>query len=104
MAQPIERKVLLTEVSVLERLVSSIHEYSIGKREQMLSTHPFRRFPLTVEPFPTFLTISTVLATTAGATIPCPKELGNGLVEGKVNKLKLIKRMMYGRAAFPLLR
>src|SRR5436309_14310031 len=28
----------------------------------------------------------------------------NGLVEGRVNKLKLIKRMMYGRAAFPLLR
>lgn len=28
----------------------------------------------------------------------------NGLVEGKVNKLKLIKRMGYGRAEFPLLR
>lgn len=28
----------------------------------------------------------------------------NGLVEGKVNKLKLIKRMGYGRANFPLLR
>jgi hypothetical protein len=26
------------------------------------------------------------------------------LVEGKVNKLKLIKRMMFGRAEFPLLR
>jgi transposase len=28
----------------------------------------------------------------------------NGQVEGHVNKLKLIKRMMYGRAEFPLLR
>ena len=28
----------------------------------------------------------------------------NGLVEGKVNKLKLLKRMGYGRAGFPLLR
>jgi transposase len=28
----------------------------------------------------------------------------NGIVEGKVNKLKLIKRMGYGRAGFPLLR
>lgn len=28
----------------------------------------------------------------------------NGVVEGNINKLKLIKRMMYGRAAFPLLR
>jgi transposase len=28
----------------------------------------------------------------------------NGVVEGHVNRLKLIKRMMYGRAAFPLLR
>jgi transposase len=28
----------------------------------------------------------------------------NGLVEGHVNKLKLIKRMGYGRAGFPLLR
>jgi transposase len=28
----------------------------------------------------------------------------NGQVEGQINKLKLIKRTMYGRAAFPLLR
>ena len=28
----------------------------------------------------------------------------NGVVEGHVNRLKLIKRMMYGRAGFPLLR
>jgi transposase len=28
----------------------------------------------------------------------------NGVVEGHVNRLKLIKRMMYGRAEFPLLR
>jgi transposase len=39
-------------------------------------------------------------AVVAGLTLPH----NNGLVEGKVNKLKLIKRMMYGRAAFPLLR
>jgi hypothetical protein len=40
------------------------------------------------------------VAVVAGLTLP----QNNGLVEGKVNKLKLIKRMMYGRAAFPLLR
>jgi transposase len=28
----------------------------------------------------------------------------HGIVEGKVNKLKLLKRMGYGRAGFPLLR
>jgi len=39
-------------------------------------------------------------AVVAGLKLP----QNNGLVEGKVNKLKLIKRMMYGRAAFPLLR
>lgn len=39
-------------------------------------------------------------AVTAGLTRP----QSNGLVEGKVNKLKLIKRMGYGRAEFPLLR
>jgi transposase len=39
-------------------------------------------------------------AVAAGLTLP----QNNGLVEGKVNKLKLIKRMMYGRAKFPLLR
>lgn len=27
----------------------------------------------------------------------------NGQVEGQITKLKLIKRMMYGRAGFPLL-
>jgi transposase len=30
--------------------------------------------------------------------------INNGQVEGHVNKLKLIKRTMYGRAGFPLLR
>jgi transposase len=39
-------------------------------------------------------------AVVAGLTL----RQNNGLVEGKVNKLKLIKRMMYGRAKFPLLR
>jgi transposase len=39
-------------------------------------------------------------AVLAGLTLP----QNNGLVEGKVNKLKLIKRMMYGRAGVPLLR
>lgn len=28
----------------------------------------------------------------------------NGQVEGQVNRLKLIKRTMYGRASYPLLR
>ncbi len=39
-------------------------------------------------------------AVKAGLTLPT----SNGLVEGKVTKLKLIKRMGYGRAGFPLLR
>ena len=39
-------------------------------------------------------------AVKAGLTLP----QSNGMVEGKVNKLKRIKRMMYGWAAFPLLR
>ena len=30
--------------------------------------------------------------------------INNGQVEGQVTKLKLIKRTMYGRAGFPLLR
>ncbi len=39
-------------------------------------------------------------AVVAGLTLP----QNNGVVEGHVNKLKLIKRMGYGRAGFPLLR
>jgi transposase len=39
-------------------------------------------------------------AVVAGLTLP----QNNGSVEGNVNKLKLIKRMIYGRARFPLLR
>src|SRR5712691_1671539 len=39
-------------------------------------------------------------AVQAGLTL----QESNGVVEGKINKLKLIKRMMYGRAEFPLLR
>lgn len=39
-------------------------------------------------------------AVKAGLTL----QESNGVVEGKVNKLKLVKRMGYGRAGFPLLR
>ena len=39
-------------------------------------------------------------AVVAGLTLP----QNNGVAEGHVNKLKLIKRMMYGRARFALLR
>lgn len=39
-------------------------------------------------------------AVVAGLTLP----QSNGLIEGKVNKLKLIKRMGYGQAGFALLR
>ena len=39
-------------------------------------------------------------AVAAGLTLP----YSNGVVEGKINKLKLLKRMGYGRAGFPLLR
>lgn len=39
-------------------------------------------------------------AVVAGLTLPW----NNGLIEGHVNRLKLIKRSMYGRAKLPLLR
>jgi transposase len=39
-------------------------------------------------------------AVKAGLTWP----VNNGQVEGQVTKLKLLKRTMYGRASFPLLR
>ena len=39
-------------------------------------------------------------AVVAGLTL----SQSSGLVEGQVSKLKLIKRMGYGRASFPLLR
>lgn len=39
-------------------------------------------------------------AVQAGLTLP----QSNGIVEGHVNRLKLIKRMGFGSASFPLLR
>jgi transposase len=39
-------------------------------------------------------------AVRAGLTWP----INNGQVEGQVTRLKLIKRQMYGKAGFPLLR
>jgi hypothetical protein len=38
--------------------------------------------------------------TTAGLTLPC----SSGAVEGNVNRIKMLKRQMYGRACFGLLR
>ncbi|HLZ60709.1 MAG TPA: transposase [Ktedonosporobacter sp.] len=43
---------------------------------------------------------SDIEAVEAGLILPW----SNGPVEGKITKLKLIKRSMYGRSAFPLLR
>lgn len=40
----------------------------------------------------------------AAVQVGLTSSLNNGQVEGHVTKIKLIKRMMYGRAAFPLLR
>jgi hypothetical protein len=51
-------------------------------------------------PFPLSRQLASKRCDQAGLTLP----QNNGLVEGKVNKLKLIKRMGYGRAEFPLLR
>ena len=39
-------------------------------------------------------------AVTAGLTLP----YSSAAMEGNVNKIKMIKRQMYGRAGFPLLR
>jgi transposase len=39
-------------------------------------------------------------AVTAGFTLPW----SSGAVEGNVNRIKMIKRQMYGRASFDLLR
>ena len=39
-------------------------------------------------------------AVTAGLTLP----YSSGAVEGNVNRIKMIKRQMYGRASFGLLR
>ncbi|MFJ9683674.1 transposase [Streptomyces sp. NPDC101194] len=39
-------------------------------------------------------------AVTAGLTLPW----SSGIVEGHINRIKMIKRQMYGRASFGLLR
>ena len=39
-------------------------------------------------------------AVTAGLALPC----SSAALEGNVTKIKMIKRQMYGRAGFPLLR
>jgi transposase len=44
--------------------------------------------------------ISDLAAVTAGLTLPH----SSGPVEGNVNRIKMLKRQMYGRAGFDLLR
>jgi transposase len=44
--------------------------------------------------------LQDLAAVTAGLSLPW----SNGQTEGQINRLKLVKRMMYGRAKFPLLR
>ncbi|TCI46215.1 transposase [Exiguobacterium sp. SH3S2] len=48
--------------------------------------------------------VRRLLKESAGIKNACENPESNGLVEGHVNRLKLIKRIMYGRASFRLLR
>lgn len=62
------------------------------EQAEMSSIKVFRQFAKSIR--------NDLSAVKAGIDLPW----SNGLVEGKVNKLKLIKRQMYGRASFDLLR
>ncbi len=52
----------------------------------------------------TFYVSAHIVATYACCTTRYGTRWSNGQVEGQVNRVKLVKRSMYGRAGFALLR
>jgi transposase len=91
-----------THLSTLRRLVQSFGQIVRKRQGHLLSDwkHQVAQSGLAeVQRFAKGLKRDEA-AVLAGLTVAS----SNGQVEGHINKLKLIKRMMYGRADFPLLR
>jgi transposase len=91
-----------SEVEQAYVLAQDFRKILAGAKPDGLS--PWMRMALTskLTPFETFATglHRDLDAVKAAFTLPW----SNGRVEGHVNRLKLIKRQMYGRAGFDLLR
>ena len=112
--QPIEKVKGITEnqvvrvvrefpiVGKLYDIVRSFKEMMFAKRYDELEDWMEATIPIGIEEINSF--INGLNADLDAVKNAIRYEYNNGLAEGSINKLKLIKRIMYGRCSFNLLR
>lgn len=93
---------LYPQIELVIDLVSDFRNILKQKRNDALQSWMERATALDIQPLNSFIKgIERDLAAVKNAIT---YEYNNGLAEGKINKLKLVKRTMYGRCLFHLLR
>ncbi|WP_141523308.1 MULTISPECIES: ISL3 family transposase [Bacillus] len=93
---------LHSKIESVTNLVNDFRDILRQKRNDALQSWIERATALDIQPLNSFINgIERDLTAVKNAIA---YEYNNGLAEGKINKLKLIKRTMYGRCLFDLLR
>ncbi len=105
--KPADRKLLgqltaFPEISTLYRLTQSFANVFRSKQSQALQTWLAEAKAIGMPEISRFCDglLRDAAAVTAAVILPW----SNGQVEGQIHRLKLVKRQMYGRAKFELLR
>src|SRR5262249_3689644 len=84
------------------KLVESFREAINGRSETKLETWMDAAAKSQLSEFENFVTV--LRRDEAAVRAAASSEWSNGQTEGQVNRLKMLKRQMYGRANFDLLR
>ena len=100
-----DREMLLSQYPILYELKSCVHEFSDAFRSKsVVKLHLFieRYSKSNIKEIRTFS--RNLLSDIDSIEHAVASDYSNGFVEGSNNRLKMIKRTMYGRAGLPLLR
>lgn len=90
------------KAGIIYRTVRSFKEIMFSKKENKLDSWIVETKKLNIQEFNSF--INGIERDIEAVKNGIKYEYNNGLAEGSVNKIKVIKRIMYGRCSFDLLK
>lgn len=90
------------KAGIIYRTVRSFKEIMFSKKENKLDSWIVETKKLNIQEFNSF--INGIERDIEAVKNGIKYEYNNGLAEGSVNKIKVIKRIMYGRCSFALLK
>ena len=90
------------KAGIIYRTVKSFKEIMFSKKENKLDSWIVETKKLNIQEFNSF--INGIERDIEAVKNGIKYEYNNGLAEGSVNKIKVIKRIMYGRCSFALLK